>query len=78
MIRNKNIHWFIGKIGEVLQKHPEIKSLNELACEVLRNQNNSLENEFYCDVALIMVQKQITLKKKIGKTETLKSISLAA
>ena len=75
MIRNKSITWFIGKIEEAIQKYPEIKTPNELACEVLRNQNNSLENEFYCDVALIIVQKHIGVKKVIGKR---KPIPLAA
>ena len=77
-MRNKNINWFIGKIEEVLQKYPEIKTLNELACEVLRSQNNSIENEFYCDVALIMVQKYIGLKKEILKPKSLSRIFLAA
>ena len=78
MIRNKNINWFMGKIEEVMKKYPEITTLNELANEVLRNQNNSIENEFFCDVALIMVQKHIGQKKVIRKAETLSPISLAA
>jgi len=77
-MRNKSISWFEQKIIKILHTHPEIKSINELANEVLRNQKNSLENEFYCDVAMIRVQEDINLKKNIGNKKRLFISSLAA
>ena len=78
MMKSKSINWFIGKIEEVIQKHPELKTLNEVAGEVLTNQNNSLENEFHCDVALQIVSRNIRFKKVIQKNKSITPISLAA
>ena len=77
-MRSKNINWFIGKIEGIIQKHPELKGPNELACLALTNQNNSLENEFFCDVALQIVQRNVILKKVIVKNKTSLPISIAA
>lgn len=77
-MRSKSINWFIGKIEEVIQEHPELKSPNELACLALTNQNNSLENEFYCDVALQIVQRNIIFKKVVQNNRITRLISIAA
>ena len=77
-MKSKSINWFIGKIEEVIQKHPDLKTLNEVAGEVLTRQNNSLENEYFCDVALQMVLRNRPFKKVVKKNRSIRIIPLAA
>ena len=80
MIRNKNENWFIGKLGQVLSRNPNITDIHELAIEAMRKQRHSDLNEYYLDGALakMMVQKQISFKKVILDQKTLRSVPLAA